>query len=361
LGVERVVNACGPVTALGGAVLDRRVAGAMADASRTNVRMEELLAAAGRRIAGLLGAEAAMVTSGSACGLVLAAAACMTGQDRRKAHRLPNTQGMKNEVLMFAAQDIVYARNIPHSGAKLIQIPQRRSLRRAIGAKTAAFVYFPGVNEDRCPSLSDCARICHRRGVAAIIDAAAKPPLRANVRRFMRDGADLLLYSGGKAIGGPQPSGILCGRPDLVAAAVLNGCPHEGIGRPMKVGREEVAGLVRALELFLARDHRAEKRKWRSKLEVIRRALRNVSGVTVKLTPRSHCGDPLPCLYVRPTGEGVPSAGEICRRLGRPDDRDPAIVVSAVGDEILVWPSLLQTGDERIIARRLKATLSPGA
>ena len=148
LGVERVVNACGPVTALGGAVLDRRVARAMADASRANVRMEELLAAAGRRIAGLLGAEAATVTSGSACGLVLAAAACMTGQDKRKAHRLPNTRGMKNEVLMFAVQDIVYAGNIGHSGAKLIQIPPGRGLRRAITPRTTAFVYFPGINED---------------------------------------------------------------------------------------------------------------------------------------------------------------------------------------------------------------------
>ena len=358
LGVPRVVNACGAVTPLGGATLDPRVVQAMAEVSRVNVRMSELLAAIGGRIAGLLGVEAASVTCGSASGLALAVAACMTGEDGKAIRRLPNARGMKREVLMFAAQHNEYAKYVQQSGAKLVPIAKGGSLRRAIGDATAAFLYFPGVNEAEAPPLAQCAQACHRRGVSVIVDAAAKMPLPANVRRFLRDGADLIVYSGGKAIGGPQPSGILCGREDLVRAAALHTCPNHAIGRPMKVGREEAVGLLRALELFLQRDHQAEKRTWRRRLETIRRRLKSIAGVKVRLASKSHYGDPLPCLFVRPTDPHLPSAQEICLQLGQASDGAPAIEISAVGGDILVWPTLLQKGDERIIARRMTELLS---
>ena len=355
LGVRRVINARGPVTRFGGAVLAPEVVSAMADASRVNVDMAELLAAVGARIAELLGAEAAAVTSGAAAGLVLSAAACMTRDDPEKIGMLPATQRLKGEILMFASQGTSYANYIRQSGAKLLMLEPTDSLADAIGESIAAFVYFAGLKEGSCPTLSECASVCQNRGVPVIVDAAGRMPTRQNVRHLLSDGADLLLYSGGKAIGGPQPSGIICGRPDLVRACFLSACPHSGIGRPMKVGREEAMGLLRALELFLERDHAADNEARRAKLETIQCALADMPGLEVRLSQRSHHDDPVPSVYIRPDTElGLPSARAAAAELGAGHDGRPPVAVWPEGDEVFVCATMLQDGDEDIVAQRLR-------
>ena len=362
LGVRRVINARGPVTQYGGSVLAPEVVEAMGAASRANVDMAELLRAVGERIAQLLGAEAAAVTSGAAAGLAVSAAACMTGDDPEKIRMLPSTRGLKNEVLMFAAQETSYANYVRLSGAQLVKLAASERLADAIGQQSAAFVYFVGLKEESCPPLAECARVCHSRGVPVIADAAAKMPTRENVRRLLSDGADLVLYSGGKMTGGPQPSGIICGRRDLVRACFLSTCPHHGIGRPMKVGREEAAGLLRALESFLARDHAADRKAWRAKLETVERALAGVPGLEVRLTAASDHGDAEPCMHIRPDARlGLPSARAAASTLAAGDDSRPQVATWPVGDELLVWASMLQDGDEDTLAERLREvfTLPP--
>jgi len=355
LGVRRVVNARGPVTRFGGGVLAPEVVSAMADASRVSVSMAELLAVVGERIAELLGVEAAAVTSGAAAGLVLSTGACMTGDDPEKIRTLPATEGLKTEVLMFASQGTSYANYIRQSGATLLMLESTDSLADAISEDTAAFVYLAGMKEGACPALPECASVCQSRGVPVIVDAAGRMPTRENVRRLFSDGADVLLYSGGKVIGGPQPSGIICGRPDLVRACFLSACPHSGVGRPMKVGREEAVGLLRALELFLERDHAADNEAWRAKLETVRRALVDMPGLEVRLSERSHHGDLIPSLYIRPDTElGLPSARAAAAELGAGDDERPAVAVWPEGDEVFVCATMLQDGDEDIVAERLR-------
>ncbi|MGD8240479.1 MAG: hypothetical protein PVH68_18130 [Armatimonadota bacterium] len=354
LGVRRAINARGPVTRYGGALLAPEVVEAMAAASRVNVDMVELLRAVGERIARLLGVEAAAVTSGAAAGLVVSAAACMTGDDPEKISMLPSTWGLDREVLMFASQEISYANYINLSGAELAEIEPPEGLDDVISHDTAAFVYFAGLREDRCPPLQECAGICNSQGVPVIVDAARKMPTRENVRRLFSQGADLLIYSGGKAIGGPQPSGIICGREDLVRACFLNACPHSAVGRPMKVGREEAAGLLRALELFLERDYAADAQAWTAKLETVKRGLAGVPGLAVRLAERSPDGEPVPCICIRPdTRLGLPSAGVAASTLAAGDDSRPPVATWPVANELLVWATMLQDGDEHILAERL--------
>lgn len=275
LGVPGAINAVGPATRLGGLPLHPEVWAAMQEALATPVRMDAFEAAAGRRIAELLGAPAAYVTSGAAAAMVLGTTAAMTGGRAELVDRLPDTTGMPRRVLIQAAHRDPYDRAIASTGAGLETIGYPDSthpgeLERALGDDVAAVLYRPG-RPGNLLSLAQTAALAHAHGVPVLVDGAVHAPGLERLRALFADGADLVALSGGKGFRGPQASGLLLGREDLVAAvgaqhqdmdervstwppgldAGGRTPPRHGPGRPMKVGREQIAGLLAAIERYV--------------------------------------------------------------------------------------------------------------
>lgn len=316
LGVRRVINAAGTLTRLGGSRMAPEVLAAMAEASQAYVRIEDLQVAAGAVIARVTGAEAGYVTSGAAAGLLLGTAACVAGDDATLMEAMPDLSAVtRNEVIVQRAHRNSYDHAVRGTGVRLIEIggvghptpvPTRPfDLDRAIGPRTAAILWVEMGDPESLGvlSLPETTAIAARHGVPVIVDAAASLPPPSNLRQFIDDGASLVCFSGGKAIGGPQASGILAGRADLIrsvalqhqdmdvhpetwtwrhliADGTLDGPPLQGIGRACKVGREEIAGLVVALERFVARNHEAELRARQAMASAIADGLvRGLAGV----------------------------------------------------------------------------------
>jgi L-seryl-tRNA(Ser) seleniumtransferase len=298
---RRIINAYGTNTRLSGGMMAPEVVAAMAEAARTCFEMADVQAAASRAIGEATGAEAGIVTAGAAAALMLGAAACIARLDPAAMNRLPDTDGLPNEFIVSRSQRNMYDRALRIAGARIIEvgIPDRLSgpgvrdasageIADAITPRTAAVFHLAGETAE--PPLEDVVRVAHARGVPVLVDAAAQLPPASNLRRFIEQGADLVCFSGGKAIGGPQASGILAGRRDLVSSALvqmldldvpeqqfvappefaplgqLRFLPHHGIGRVAKVGKEEVAGLVVALRRFVAEVPTA---RWMARLRAL--------------------------------------------------------------------------------------------
>ncbi|HVL23907.1 MAG TPA: aminotransferase class V-fold PLP-dependent enzyme, partial [Thermomicrobiales bacterium] len=314
LGVRTVINAAGTLTRLGGSRMAPEVLATMTEAAAGFVRIEDLQDAAGAVIAEVTGAEAGYVTSGAAAGITLGIAACVAGMDVAKMDRLPDTTGMKNEVVVQRGHRNAYDHAIRAVGVTLVEVGYLGypgaggtfgwQLDDAITERTAA-VACPILPTPGTLSLPEVAEIAHARGIPVVVDAAAALPPRANLRRFIAEGADLVAFSGGKAIGGPQASGILAGRRDLIASVALQhqdmdvraeswsrralladgalrGVPHQGFGRSMKVGREEIAGLVTALRRYVAGDDAADVTRWQALLDIVERTLGTVPHACVE-------------------------------------------------------------------------------
>jgi L-seryl-tRNA(Ser) seleniumtransferase len=289
LGVPVIVNGKGTATRLSGGIMHPEVRAAMVEASTACVDMVALHAGAARRIAAVTGAESGIVTSGAAAGLLLAAAACIARLDPAVMATLPRTRGIANEVVMVRSQRNAYDHAIRTAGARIVEVglPDRFAgagerdaepweIDAGIGPRTAAVLWV--ADTAARPVFADVVRVAHARGVPVIVDAAAELPPKANLKRFIEIGADLVVFSGGKALGGPQASGILAGRRELIMSAALQmldldmatdvfdpppefidkarlpGLPRNGVGRPCKAGKEEIAGLLVALERFVAED-----------------------------------------------------------------------------------------------------------
>ncbi|MEO3474970.1 aminotransferase class V-fold PLP-dependent enzyme [Roseomonas sp. CAU 1739] len=308
LGARRIINAYGTNTRLSGGMMAPRVIEAMAAAANGCVEMHDIQAAASRAISEVTGAEAGIVTAGAAAALMVGAAACMARLDPAAMNRLPDSAGLAHEFIVSRSQRNMYDRSLRIAGGLIIEIgiPDRLSgpgvrdasageLAEAITPRTAAVFHLAGENAE--PPLTDVVRVAHARGVPVLVDAAAQLPPAENLRRFIAEGADLVCFSGGKAIGGPQASGILAGRRDLVSSALaqmldldlpdaqfvappefaplnqLRYLPHHGIGRVAKVGKEEIVGLVTALRHFAAESPAARSARWMARLAALQAAV----------------------------------------------------------------------------------------
>lgn len=304
LGVPVILNAAGTLTRLSGGPVRPEAIAAMAEAAAHSVDMAALQAAASRRIAAVTGAEAGYVTAGAAAALLIGAAACLAGSDRKRIARLPDGPLAKREFVVVRAHRNSYDIAVRMTGARFVEVglPDRTSgagvreadpfeIADAITDETAAIFYvaFDGAS----PPLADVVSVARTAGIPVLVDAAAELPPAANLTRFIAEGADLVAFSGGKAIGGPPASGFLCGRADLVAAAALQqldldvythlwsppaslidaarvaGPPRHGVGRTTKVGKEQVVGFLKALELFAAEGDAARHARWRAIAEEI--------------------------------------------------------------------------------------------
>ncbi len=286
IGVRTVISMTGATTRYGGTILRPEARDAMVEASGALVDIDELNVKAGETIARMLGAKAAMVTSGASGALLVQAAAVIAGTDPAKISRLPDTEGMKNEIIMHRAHRMAYDQCYRAAGGKIVEvglgfITEPWQLEAAITEKTAAVAHIVSPhNGGRGMALEPAIEIAHKHGLPVIVDAASMLPPRENLFKFTRAGADLVCYSGGKGIRGPQGTGILLGRPDLVDAARLNAAPNGAVGRPGKVSKEEIIGLIAALEAFLQGDEEAEMAAYRRKCESFIDQLAEVPGIS---------------------------------------------------------------------------------
>lgn len=266
LGVRTVINGRGATTSVGGTLMAPEVLAAMGEASRAFVLMDELNAAVGAAIANLTGAEAGYVTSGSAGAMALAAAACIAGTDPARIRRLPDSEGWANEIVIHRTQRINYDQMFRVGGGRLVEIglssgTEPWELDHAIGTNTAAVAWIDSrATGTGALDFATVIEIAHTRGVPVIVDAASTLPPREHLTKWTQAGADLVIFSGGKGLRGPQDSGLLAGRRDLIAAARANGSPNAGVGRGMKVSKEALVGLWAAIDLFQRTDHKAERR-----------------------------------------------------------------------------------------------------
>lgn len=299
--VPRIVSAAGFVTRFGGGTLSPRVRAALAEAAGATWRVDDLQRWAGGVIANATGAESGWVTGGAAAGLSLATAACIAGSDTSRMHALPGPSGREPELIMLRGHRNAYDHALRVGGARIVDVGYPYSqgvgvtygwqLEAAITPATVAVAHLAMASSPDLP-LSRVCEIAHAHGVSVIVDAAAELPPASNLRRFIAEGADAVVFSGGKAIRGPQASGVLAGTRDIVESVRLQTLdmdvdhvqwrraygaepPQHGLGRGFKVGKEEIVGLVAALEEFVSRDHEAESQQLGVWLEELAGAVRH--------------------------------------------------------------------------------------
>src|SRR6185295_1159477 len=280
IGVRPLINCRGTITVIGGSIELPEVRAAKMAANQQHVQLDELMEAVGKRLAELTGAEWGMVSSGCAAAMSHATAACVAGGNPDLHVRIPNLAGFeKTEVIIPTHSRNVYDAAIRALGVSVIEVETPEELELAIGPKTAMIYIFAGPRNDSGPMSTEAiCRIARPHNVPVLVDAAAE--ILTIPKVHLQRGATLVAYSGGKYIRGPQSAGLLLGRKDLVKAAWVHSAPHHGYARSMKVGREEMVGMLVAVESWVKRDHEAEWREWIGRCEAIGSRLANISGVT---------------------------------------------------------------------------------
>jgi D-glucosaminate-6-phosphate ammonia-lyase len=353
LGVRPVINGIGTVTVLGGSVMHPEVVRAMDEASRYFVNLPELQDKVGARVAELLGVPAAMVTAGAASAITVAAAACVAGGDRRKVRQLPDTTGLKNEIVQQKTHRSGYEAQMLLTGAKIVRIETREEAEQAINERTAMLFFLNKADPDGQIKRQEWIELGKKRGVPTFSDAAADVPPSSRLGQYVKEGFDLVTFSGGKGLFGPQCSGLLLGRKDLIEAGKAAISPSGGIGRGMKVGKEEMIGVLAAVERYLKADHDAERRELEDRATHVLAALAKVSGVKAeKHVPEIANNVP----HVKIEWEGKRTAREVVKQLL---EGEPSIAVSQRGERGLMVSMWTLRGDEhKTVARRLREVLT---
>jgi D-glucosaminate-6-phosphate ammonia-lyase len=344
LGVRPFINCCGVRTMHGGSLMLPQVRAAIDAASRQFVNLDELMEAAGRRIAELTGAEWGIVTCGSAAAVALGTAACVAGNDPVKMVRLPFTDGMVNRAIIPAKQRFAYDQAVRMVGCRIVEIDTRAELDRALEEPVALVVLLGKQEHLSAVRLEEIAAVCKPRGIPILVDAASEHIERPSP--WLRRGADLVVYSGGKFLRGPQTSGLLLGDKGLCQAAWRNGSPHQALGRPMKVSKEDIVGVVAALEYWFGeRDEAAERRKWDADLATIAERLAVLDGVRSEVLAPSGV-DKVPRLKVIWDRTRFPLDGLGLRQAVL--DGEPRVMLddnSATDDSLAIDPFQLQPGE----------------
>ena len=356
LGVRTFLNAAGTYTRLTASKMPPEVLSAMQGASTRYVDLEDLHEKAGDRIAELLECEAALVTAGCASALTLATAACVAGKDPDRIKSIPDTTGMKNEVVLQKVHRNGYDHAIRNCGVRLVEVETSAELEAAISDRTAMLFFLNHNEKDGSIGHEEFVRLGRKHRVPTLNDAAADVPPVDNLYRFTRMGYDLVAYSGGKGLLGPQSTGLLLGRRELIEAARLNNNPYsDSVGRSNKVNKEEIVGMLVALELFLERDHDAVWREWTRRCKRIEKTLTSIPGVSTEVFV-PEIANAVPHLRIRwdYTSSGL-DAEQAAERLRQ---AEPSIEVRPRYDdglEIGVW--MLDPGDERVVARMVRGVL----
>ena len=370
LGVRPLINCRGTWTYLSGSLELPEVRAAQLEAAKYFVSIMELQQGVGRRLAELTGAESGMVTSGAAGGMASATAACMAGNDPARIWQLPDTTGLKHEVVMVGGRS-AFDSAIRLAGAKLVLVFSPEELQNALNENTA-MVYTTDLGDQLAKEIA----IAKNVKVPLLLDDAAGIPPIENIKLYAKMGADLYTFSGGKGLMGPQCSGLLLGRKDLIDAALANTSPYEGaICRPMKVGKEEIIGCLTAVETWLKIDLNALNREWNVRVQRIAKLAETVEGVQTDIhVPKE--GNRYPTLTVtwdeqawgftvadcaRKLSEGEPRIEVLTESNpslvpavveGRPNPKEPRS-----RDQLQIVSMTLRPGEDMVVGRRLRETL----
>jgi L-seryl-tRNA(Ser) seleniumtransferase len=357
IGVRPVINARGTFTIITGSTTLPEVKKAMEEASRSFVQMDELMDAVGKRLSELSGAEWGIITAGCAAGLTHCTAAAIAGGNPERMQKVPDLTGLKSEVIMPAYSHNVYDHAIRMLGVKLVLVHDKAELDAAFTPRTAMAYVLAGPGDQGPLGTAVVAEACKRHSVPLVVDAAAEVlTLKPNVH--LQRGATVVAYSGGKCIRGPQAAGVLLGQKDFLRAAWVNSAPHHAFGRSLKVGKEEIMGMLAAVEMWVKRDHKAEWAAWESWLDHIGTSAKRVDSVTAQVRqPSSDLSNRTPELSVQWDPAKVGINGLEVRDYFL--DTEPRIVLAAANNtSVRIVPYQMSPGDEKIVADRLYAVLS---
>ncbi len=332
---------------------------AMDEASRVFVTMDELMEGVGARLAELTGADAAIVTSGGAGALCVAAATAVTGGDPEKILRLPKLEGLKDRVVMLKTGRFTYDQAIRAVGVTIIEVETKQEMVRALEDERVAMIALLGTDEaEGRLSLEEIAKIARLRQIPILVDCASEHLVRPNP--YLEAGATMVAYSGGKYLRGPQCTGLLLGSGAWIRAAWTNAAPHHTFGRMMKVGKEEIMGLLAAVEFWAeGRDDAAESTQWYADLDTIAAYVSKVDGVTSEtITPRSK-KSPTPRLEIHWNAKRIPMHGLTLRQTLL--DSEPRIMLDdrfSTQGSIFILPFSFQPGEASIVGRRIAEVLA---
>jgi L-seryl-tRNA(Ser) seleniumtransferase len=361
LGVRRIINADATLTRLGGSVMGPEVLGAMEDAAGSFVDMHELQRVVGKRLAELTHNEAAYVSTGAAAAIALATLAAMNRGDLESIARAIETgESPRDEVIVQRVHRIPYDPAIRLAGARIVDVGNRLQtfsweLEGAITPRTAMVFFAAGVHlAPGALPLEEVVAIAHRHGVPVVVDAAAQLPPTENLWRFTRElGADLVIFSGGKDFHGPQASGLMVGTESMIAQVAINGSPYQRLARPMKVGKEEMIGLLTAVERYVEVDWRARAERYEETVGRWLAHFRELPGATASRVFPNEAGQPTPRCRVAFAPELGLTGAEAARMLW---EGEPGIAVAVDGPEAISFtPELLGEGEEAILLERIGA------
>lgn len=357
IGVQPLINARGTFTIISGSTMLPEVRAAMTEAAQRYVHIDELMAGIGARLAELTKAEWGMISCGCSAAITHATAACIAGGNADLHVRLPNLEGFaKDEVIIPKHSRNVYDAAVRAVGAKVVEASTVAEFEHAIGPKTAMVYILAGPGADRSPlNTKVICEIAKKHNVPVFVDAAAEGLTVPNVH--LQAGADLVAYSGGKCLRGPQTAGLLLGRKDLVQAAWVHSSPHHGFARGLKIGKEEAIGMLMAVEMWMKRDHKAEWNTWTARLDHIAKQVASIPSVTTTIRQPEGLSNNTPTLVIKwdPAKTGI-TGRALARHLFTTSPRI-SLPTGANETTIQVVPYMMANGDEKIVADRIVATL----
>lgn len=356
LGLRTFINAAGTYTSMTGSLMHKEVTEAISYGATEYVNLDELHDKVGQRIAQLLECEYATVSSGAFGAMTIGLAGIMCGMDEKKVAQLPDTTGLKDEVIVQKGHSIGYTHALINTGAKIVEITTSEELEKAINKKTA-MLWFLNANTDQGEiKWEEFIALGKKHNIPTFIDCAADVPPVENLFKFTKMGFDLVCFSGGKGIRGPQSAGLLLGKRKYIEAARLHTPPRgTTIARGMKVNKEEVLGMLVALELYLARDHKKEWQLWESQIKLISDSALSVEGVETEIHVPPHANH-VPSLKIR--------WDESVVKISKPDMRKklveghPSIETVGNTDEVGITTWMMEPGQERIVAQRVQEILA---
>lgn len=358
IGVHAFINCCGTRTVHGGTLMLPCVKQAMVEAAGGFVNMDELMEGVGRRLAELTGAEWGMVAAGAAASLCHATAGCITGGDPEKLMRLPDTGGLKDRVLMPKGGRFAYDHAIRATGVEIVEVENLEALAEGLDDRVAMLTLLGTHEPGWFASLEEMAELARSRDVPVVVDAASEHLVRPDP--YLSRGASLVAYSGGKYLRGPQCSGLLLGEKRWVRAAWVAAAPHHTLGRAMKVGKEEIMGVLAAVEYWAQeRDHDAERRQWEADLETIAGEVTRITGVTAEVLAAETAKSPVPRLEICWEGRRTGVTGlELRERLLAGDPRIMLDDRGATDGSVFILPFSLQPGEAAIVGARIREVLA---
>lgn len=362
IGVDPLINSKGTFTIITGSQTLPEVKKAMDEASRSYVQMDELMAGVSKKLAEITGAEWGIVTAGCCAALTHTTAACLAGANPERMQRLPDLTGLKSEVIIPEYSRNVYDHAIRMLGVKIVEVKSPEELESAFNERTAMVYILAGPGDEGPLGTQAICTVAKKHNVPVIVDAAAEILTFPNVH--LGRGATAVAYSGGKCIRGPQAAGLLLGERNLLEAAWANSAPHHAFGRSLKVGKEEIMGMLTAVEMWKKRDHDAEWKQWQSWLDEIASSVKRVDGVTTEVEGPEGLSNRSPRLVIKWDGAQLGITGqEVAKTLL---DTEPRIVLGSgsgsrpdhMASTVSITPYMMMPGNAKVVAERLYAVMS---